>query len=112
MPVDPDDIQAGEHIFLVAFCITDERERDAAQHLLINRLVRLLGDERQLQAMADESGKEVPRLDSWWVAEDDRLDRSDNDSAVFVPYHAKAEAGELIDRAGFWEDDVEDEKET
>jgi hypothetical protein len=24
-------------------------------------------------------------IDCWWIAEDDRIDGSDNDSAVFVP---------------------------
>ena len=89
MPVDPDDIQAGEHIFLVAFCITDERERDAAQHLLINR------------------------LDSWWMAEDDRLDGNDCDSAVFVPQGETLAAIEFLAQAGFYEDaGAEDEEET
>jgi hypothetical protein len=27
----------------------------------------------------------VDGVDSWWIAEDDRMDGSDNDSAVFVP---------------------------
>lgn len=31
-------------------------------------------------------------IDSWWVAEDDRQDRSDNDSAMFVPYRGPRES--------------------
>lgn len=33
----------------------------------------------------------------WWIAEDDRLDGSDNDSAVFVPKGSQADAGHYIE---------------
>lgn len=41
-------------------------------------------------------------VDSWWVAEDDRQDRSDNDSAIFVPYR-----GPVDDRAALDEGERE-----
>ena len=60
--------------------------------------------EKGLYAHLPVAGKEVwsagpykagtnPRLlgsvECWWVAEDDRQDRADNDSAIFVPYCPK-----------------------
>lgn len=36
------------------------------------------------------------RLDSWWIAEDDRPDGSDNDSAVFVSMGEQKSANWLI----------------
>lgn len=35
-------------------------------------------------------------IDSWWIAEDDRLDGSDNDSAVFCPRGAQRDISNLI----------------
>lgn len=32
----------------------------------------------------------VDGIDSWWIAEDGRIDGSDNDSAVFVPMGRQA----------------------
>lgn len=39
----------------------------------------------------------VDGIDSWWIAEDSRMDGSDNDSAVFVP----------MGRQVFWQQEVE-----
>jgi hypothetical protein len=36
--------------------------------------------------------RDYPIEVSWWVAEDDRTDGSDNDSAVFVPFDTQADA--------------------
>lgn len=35
-------------------------------------------------------------VDSWWVAEDDRTDRSDNDSAIFVPRGSQGDFAEAV----------------
>src|SRR5690606_32450030 len=43
-----------------------------------------------------EGGPDAARIDSWWIAEDDRRDGSDLDSAVFVPRGAQADVAELI----------------
>lgn len=37
-------------------------------------------------------------IDSWWIAEDDRQDRSDNDSAIFVPRGAQMDFASLRDQ--------------
>ena len=37
-------------------------------------------------------------IDSWWIAEDERADGSDNDSAVFVPMGKQA----------FWQSEISD----
>lgn len=57
-----------EHVILVAFHVK-AANRQHAHYALTNRLIdeELLGDSIQ----------------EWWVAEDDREDGSDNDSAVF-----------------------------
>lgn len=42
----------------------------------------------------------VPWLESWWVAEDDRRDGSDNDSAVFVERGSQHRAHVELVKAG------------
>jgi hypothetical protein len=37
-----------------------------------------------------------PGLTSWWIAEDDRIDRSDCDSAVFVNPGGQAQASRIL----------------
>lgn len=44
-------------------------------------------------------------LDSWWVANDDRFDGSDADSAVFVPFGKQAQARDWLDGSDSWLDD-------
>lgn len=39
---------------------------------------------------------QMPHVDCWWIAEDERQDRSDNNSAVFVPYGMTQEEAEDI----------------
>jgi len=60
----PDD---GEHIFLVAVSVNGASREHA---------------EARLMALLPTVDGEV--ITSWWVAEDDRHDGSDNDSACFV----------------------------
>src|SRR3954471_8578254 len=37
-------------------------------------------------------------VDCWWIAEDDRTDGSDNDSATFVPRGAQSDVAHLINQ--------------
>lgn len=69
-----------EHVILVAFTVIAD-DFEAAQRDLMDVLP-------QPQAPWNRG------LTSWWIAEDERYDRSDNDSAVFVPM------GTQSDRAG------------
>ena len=62
---------------LVAFCVMAE-DRAEAQRLLMNRL-------------PDPEADCHTVIDGWWIAEEDRIDGSDNDSAVFVPYSGAAQ---------------------
>lgn len=72
-----------EHIILVAFDVSGTSRADA---------------ERRLTAMLPKPSDDNPPrgLDSWWIAEDDRHDGSDNDSAVFVHPGAQADASALL----------------
>lgn len=49
-------------------------------------------------------------LDSWWVANDERFDRSDCDSAVFVTKGAQVEARELLHAEGLSQEVVQREQ--
>lgn len=64
-----------EHTFLVAITVDGAATREAAEYWLHDHLP-------QPGIEFDVNGVTV---ESWWVAEDDRRDRSDCDSAVFVP---------------------------
>lgn len=66
-PPQPDD---GEHVVLVAHVVRGD-DRDEAQDRLMAALVPTLERHGGL-------------VDSWWIAEDDRRDRNDCDSAVFL----------------------------
>ncbi len=69
-----------EHTILVAFTVYAP-DPMAAQSTLMRQLPK----------------PGVDSIDSWWIAEDSRIDGSDNDSAVFVPmgeqekWHRKVE---------------------
>ena len=64
-----------EHIILVAISVTGCESRDAAQDYLIHQALPRPDDRRS---------EKVASIDSWWIAEDDRRDGSDTDSAVFI----------------------------
>lgn len=64
------------HTILVAFAVNGETRDDA---------MRTLGN--WLPAPWRDGHRQV---DCWWIAEDDRTDGSDNDSAVFVPMGMQA----------------------
>lgn len=60
-----------EETFLVAVTVTNADTRRDAEldlHEALKTIIHTRG------------------ITEWWIAEDDRLDGSDNDSAVFVPY--------------------------
>lgn len=72
-----------EHVFLVAVSIVDA-DRDKAQG--------------RLQSWLSRPG--VTSIAEWWIAEDDRTDGSDNDSAVFVKPGAQVAAATLLNIVG------------
>jgi hypothetical protein len=54
--------------------------------------------------------KEEGQIDSWWIAEDDRHDGSDLDSAIFVPRGAQSDMAHVIrqhieSRTDAWNED-------
>lgn len=70
-----------EHVFLLAVVVPAHSRVEAEQRLMSTILWA------------------APNTECW-VAEDDRRDRSDNDSAVFVKPGAQRQATELLLRAG------------
>lgn len=75
--------QPGYVTVLVAFAVCGANESERHETLMA-----------MMPAPADHDGHEA--LDCWWVAEDTRYDRSDNDSAIFVPMGKQAEAVALL----------------
>lgn len=72
-----------EHVFLVAVSVTTGgaiRDRGEAERWLHARL-----NEPTFRANGPHRGHTATYVDSWHIAEDDRQDMSDADSAVFVP---------------------------
>ena len=72
-----------EHTILVAFTVEAPTRGQAHDELM------------QYMPLVDYSP-----ITSWWVAEDDRQDRSDNDSAVFVRPGTQQEAVRQLHAAG------------
>lgn len=79
-----------EHTFLVAFTV-EAPNRRTAEIALSDALTRV--------PLGQGPFKAHTYLDSWWMAEDDRHDRSDLDSAVFVTKGLQAQASRLLERA-------------
>ena len=69
-----------EHTILVAFTLEADNRLRAHTEIM---------DALSQNCLVSDS---ETRITSWWVAEDDREDRSDNDSAVFVKPGAQATA--------------------
>lgn len=55
--------------------------------------------ERHLHDVLPTPGEDND-IDSWWIAEDERYDRSDCDSAVFCGVGNQHKARDLIEKAG------------
>ena len=72
-----------EHTILVAFTVEADTREQAHENLLIT--------------LPEPNGF----LDSWWVAEDDRTDGSDCDSAVFVHQGKQHDASLALARLGY-----------
>lgn len=73
------------HTILVAF-VVHGKDRAEAQRELMLRLPDPVDD------IYSPVVKPHEVIDSWWIAEDDRIDGSDNDSAVFVPMGSQQSA--------------------
>lgn len=76
-------------VLLVAFALDTDAQRETAERSLMNLLPRPGAD---LAAGG--------QLECWWIAEDDRHDGSDNDSAVFVHPGAAEAAFRLLHAVG------------
>lgn len=74
-----------EDVFLVAFTVSGSKSRDDAQDLLIAQLKSRL-------SLGPRSFGPTDYVEEWWVAEHDRRDGSDNDSAEFVPFRRTTKA--------------------
>lgn len=73
-----------EHVILAAFSV-EAATREEAHAALQRRLPRPLAREREETITGEPSNLNITSpVTSWWIAEDDRRDGSDNDSAVFV----------------------------
>lgn len=72
------------HVILVAFDVDEEKATDA--------------HEAVMWLLKDAVGKE--KITQWWIAEDDRFDGSDNDSAVFVNKGATSAAYKVLEVFG------------
>jgi len=82
-----------EHVFLVAVEVNGDADREKVEKYLHERLPL----DREGAPDGDPDGTYV---ESWWIAEDERYDRSDNDSAVFVIPGKQREARNLLRTAG------------
>ena len=83
------------HTFLVAVNIEGDINRAQAE----NGLMRMMPRPGQTAWVPNDPESALSTVECWWIAEDDRTDRSDNDSAVFVtPGFQKAAYDLLHDR--------------
>lgn len=77
-----------EHVILVAFQVAADSREDAHRHL---------GDALAPLLRSNDNTE----VEAWWVAEDDRQDGSDNDSAVFVTPGNQQAASEWLYLKGY-----------
>lgn len=73
-----------EHTILVAFTVEAGTREEAHEHLT--------SDFAEACLLSDSNY----HIQEWWVAEDDRQDGSDNDSAVFVHPGGQAKAVQVL----------------
>lgn len=62
-----------EHVVLVAFGVEADTMEEAQEHLM------------QFLIPTLASNNPNSNVEEWWIAEDERYDRSDNEAAVFIP---------------------------
>lgn len=84
------------HIILVAFEVETDDDYDNSTH---SRAAAELALHDRLIPLLEIVGHPSP-IESWWVAEDDRHDRSDLDSAVFVHKGSQREALAILISSG------------
>jgi hypothetical protein len=82
-----------EHVILVAVTVEAETREEA-------HTVAQLGMPRPGARYPTGKGFATGLVTSWWVAEDDRQDGSDCDSAVFVTPGTQAQASRRLYMAG------------
>ena len=76
-----------EHVVLVAMTIESDKDFEGAQREAMPFLVNLL----------NSKNPDSPIIE-WWIAEDERYDHSDLESAVFIPAGIdQREARELLE---------------
>lgn len=83
----------GYYTFLVGISVGPENSREAAERSL----------HTMLPSPNDPRGDLGPAgwVDEWWIAEDTRYDRSDNDSAIFIPDNVtQPEARAVVETLG------------
>ncbi len=80
-----------EHVILLAVVVPAESRKDAEEYLHTRP---------SLTPVSWDGTETSPVIDSWWVAEDERYDGSDCDSAVFVKPGKQREAVAVLRRAG------------
>lgn len=80
------DFEHGEHTVLVAFSVYGDNHKDATE---------VLASELAYVNLVDDAP-----VTEWWIAEDDRSDGSDNDSAVFVTPGRQNEASRILAKHG------------
>jgi len=78
----------GYRSILVSFAVWGDSDADAQDRLM-----------RSLPRPESDNGPDNG-IDCWWIAEDNRHDGSDNDSAVFVNMGKQAEAYKLLTEKG------------
>lgn len=84
----------------------DARSDEPGYHTILAAFV-IKGDSRQAAEEALHQLLPVPtyadgnQLDCWWIAEDERYDRSDNDSAVFCKKGVQGPASRLLEKEGW-----------
>ena len=78
-----------EHVILVAVVVAGPSREEAEKYL-----------HTQMPKAEEWHTLDKPAIDSWWVAEDDRRDGSDCDSATFCKPGKQAEATKALQSAG------------
>jgi hypothetical protein len=85
-------------VLMVAFDLTGKDPEDVQAWLM---------DQMPEAGLQGDSGEIY--LDSWWIANDERFDRSDCDSAVFVAKGRQVEARELLHSHGLSDEVIQRE---